>query len=64
MNNVRNGDNILLQDNHAATVDAMELVIPSLLAEGYQLVTVSELLAYRYDTIEPGIVYGRPRLLS
>jgi len=61
MNDVRNGDIILLHDVHATTIDAMERVIPSLIAEGFQLVTVSELLAYQYGELEPGMVYGEPR---
>lgn len=63
MNNVRDGDNILLHDIHATTIDAMERVIPRLIDEGFQLVTVSELLAYKYGELEPGVVYGRSRLL-
>lgn len=45
MNNVKDRDIILCHDLHKTTVDAMEEVIPALIAEGYQLVTVSELLS-------------------
>ena len=63
MANVRSNDIILLHDIHVATVDAMKRVIPSLIAKGFQLVTASELLAYRYGELEPGMVYGKARLL-
>jgi len=33
-------------------------MIESLTAEGYALVTVTELLAYRYGALEPGRLYG------
>ncbi len=54
---VQNGDIILCHDLHGSTVDAMEKVIPELLARGYQLVTVSELLGQRDDVIKTGEVY-------
>ena len=60
MNQVEEGAIILLHDIHPTTVAAMELVIPSLIAEGYQLVTVSELLYHLYGELEPGKLYGTP----
>ena len=45
MDEVRNGSIILCHDLYGSTVDAMERVIPVLLKQGYQLVTVSELSA-------------------
>lgn len=56
---VQDGDIILCHDLHGSTVDAMERVIPELIARGYQLVTVSELLDQRGDVIEAGEVYYR-----
>jgi len=56
---VQDGDIILCHDLHGSTVDAMEKVIPELIARGYQLVTVSELLDQRGDVIEAGEVYYR-----
>ena len=44
INEVKDGDIILCHDLHGTTVDAMERVIPALIEQGYQLVTVSELL--------------------
>jgi peptidoglycan hydrolase-like protein with peptidoglycan-binding domain len=57
MDNVSDGENILLHEIHRTTVDAMERVIPSLIAEGFELVTVSELLAHKHGILEPGRVY-------
>ena len=47
LNNVRDGDIILMHDIHASTVDAAVYLIPELVSRGYQLVTVSELAEYR-----------------
>ncbi|MDR0471072.1 MAG: polysaccharide deacetylase family protein, partial [Nitrososphaerota archaeon] len=44
MSNAKDGTIILCHDIYASTVDAMELVIPALIANGYDLVTVSEIL--------------------
>ncbi len=55
--NARDGDIVLCHDLHKTTVDAMELVIPKLIADGYQLVTVSELLSYSNDELIPGKMY-------
>lgn len=60
MNLAEDGAVILLHDIHSTTADAMELAIPALVARGYQLVTVSELLYHFYGELEPGQVYGRP----
>ena len=57
MKNVKDGSIILCHDLHKTTVDAMERVIPKLIEEGYQLVTVSELLSYTNEELEAGKVY-------
>jgi peptidoglycan/xylan/chitin deacetylase (PgdA/CDA1 family) len=57
MNDVFDRSIILCHDLYASTVEAMERVIPDLLAEGYQLVTVSELMYYSDITLEPGKLY-------
>ena len=59
MKDVKDGDIILCHDLYESTVDAMERVIPELLAQGYQLVTVSELLAYSDKEITVGKVYNK-----
>lgn len=57
MENVEDGDIILCHDIHGTTVDAMERVIPDLISQGYQLVTVTELLSYGNGAPVPGKVY-------
>ena len=47
---------IVLHDTRESTAQAMERVIPSLLAKGYQLVTVSEMFYYLGEELEPGTV--------
>ncbi|MBR3808102.1 MAG: hypothetical protein IKJ15_07005, partial [Lachnospiraceae bacterium] len=59
MKDVKDGDIILCHDLYESTVDAMERVIPELLEQGYQLVTVSELLAYSDKEITVGKVYNK-----
>lgn len=54
---VGDGHIILCHDLHKSTVDAMEKVIPELIKQGYQLVTVSELLTCRGGTVEVGKMY-------
>ena len=58
MKEVNAGDIILCHDLHGTTVDAMERVIPDLIEQGYQLVTVSELLAHSSKEITAGGVYN------
>ena len=53
MRDVKSGSIILCHDLFSTTADAMERVIPALIEEGYQLVTVTELLG----ELEPGKVY-------
>jgi len=48
---------VLSHDLYVSTADAMERVIPELLLQGYQLVTVSELMYYSNKTLEAGVVY-------
>lgn len=64
MNQVESGSIILVHDTRPTTAEAMERVIPRLIEEGFQLVTVSELLYYLYDGPEPGVVYGTYTILD
>ena len=57
MSQATDGAIILMHDLHGTTVDAMERAIPDLLAQGYQLVTVPELLLFNGGTMEPGVSY-------
>lgn len=51
---IKNGDIILFHDIYDTTADAIERVVPELVAQGFQLVTVSELL----QCSDGGLTYG------
>ncbi len=51
------GKIVLMHDIHWFTVDAVELLLPELIARGYQVVTVRELFYYRNVELENGRVY-------
>ena len=55
---VEPGSVILLHDIHATTAEAMRYVIPTLIARGFELVTVSELIEYIYGELAPGQISG------
>lgn len=57
MGQVEDGSIILCHDLYASTAEAMARVIPELLRQGYQLVTVSELLTASGGAMEAGTVY-------
>ena len=60
LSQVQDGDIILMHDLYSTTADAAQVLIPELTARGFQLVTVSELVAYR-GGMAPGHVYSRFR---
>ena len=57
LDNVRDGDIILMHDAYSTTADAAEVIIPELVNRGYQLVTVSELCAARDGGAKAGKIY-------
>ena len=57
MSQIRAGAIIVLHDTRATTAEAMERVIPSLIEQGFQLVTASELIAHHYGSLIPGRLY-------
>ena len=59
LNHVEDGDIILMHDMYSTTADACEELIPALIGQGYQLVTVSELLSAKEITPVAGSVYSR-----
>lgn len=59
MNKVNDGDIILMHDIYSATVKAVDIVVPKLISEGYQIVSVSELFYYKNIEPENGEVYGK-----
>lgn len=60
LGNVKDGDIILMHDLYEASAAAAEVLIPELTNRGYQLVTVSELAAFR-GGMAPGHVYRQFR---
>ncbi len=57
LNNVEDGDIVLMHDLHKPTAAAAEIIVPALVERGYQLVTVSELAQYRGNGLENHKVY-------
>jgi len=57
MHNVKNGSIILSHEIYKSTLAAYKRLIPDLLSQGYQIVTVSELLHHKYGDLTPGHVY-------
>jgi peptidoglycan/xylan/chitin deacetylase (PgdA/CDA1 family) len=55
---VSDGDIILMHDLYSSTEAAVERIVPKLIEQGYQLVTVSELAEYRNVTLENGKSYS------
>lgn len=53
------GDVVLLHDIHDYNVAAVERFVKDLQAEGFQLVTVSEMYEARGETLEPGTIHYR-----
>ena len=58
MKSVKENSIILLHDIYKSTVDATKLIIPELIARGYELVTISELMNHLHKELKPGILYG------
>ncbi len=57
LNNVKDGDIVLMHDIYEATVQATIELIPLLQERGYQIVTVSEMAKARGITLENGAKY-------
>ena len=58
MKGAKNGAIILCHDLYSSTASAVEKAVPELVAQGYQLVTVSELLSFHKEGAQPGTVYA------
>jgi len=59
LNNVKDGDIILLHDIYPASVDTALRVVDELMARGYHFVTVEQMFAIRGRTPENGKVYRK-----
>lgn len=58
LSEAEDGGIILMHDIYSETVDAAEIIIPKLIEQGYELVTVSELAAAHGTELQTGIAYG------
>lgn len=56
LNNVEDGDVVLMHDLYNETAAAVAQIVPSLIQQGYQLVTISELTYYRDVDMENGMI--------
>ena len=57
MEDIKDGAIILLHDVYQNTVDALEILLPALLEEGYQVTNVSQMFACRGEPIESNHKY-------
>ena len=55
---VKDGNIILMHDIYLSTAEAVELVVPWLTEQGYQICSVSEMYAARRETMKDGHVYS------
>lgn len=58
MENVTDGSIILMHDIFSASVDAVEMLVPQLISEGYELVTIHEMAKRKGVELQTGITYG------
>ncbi len=54
---VRDGDIVLMHEIYNSTADAVEIIIPKLIEQGYQIVSVSELMKVKGISMTTGVVY-------
>lgn len=59
MNEVQDGDIILFHDLKEFSAEATERILPELVAQGYQLLTVQELFELKGRTPEAGVLYRK-----
>lgn len=59
MADVKDGDIVLMHDIYESTAEAVELMVPKLKEQGFQIVTVSEMAKYKGKTLELGKAYGK-----
>lgn len=58
MNNIKDGEIVLMHDSYESSVEAVKRIIPELKRRGYRIVTVSELARLRGIPLQPGNVYS------
>ena len=57
----KDGAIVLMHETYAATAEAMETLIPQLVAEGWQIVSVSELFKAKGLELKDGQVYNNAK---
>lgn len=58
MNTVSDGDIVLMHEIYDSTADALKLIVPRLIKDGYQLVTFTELITAKTgEAPQPGVLY-------
>lgn len=57
-NNVRDGSIVLMHDLYDSTASATEIIVPWLIQNGYQLVTVTELMDAKGINMKDGVAYN------
>ena len=57
--NTTDGSIVLMHDLYGSTAKATEAIVPWLISQGYQLVTVSELMQLKGIDMQPGQVYTK-----
>lgn len=60
-NNKKDGAIVLMHETYKATAEAMEILIPQLVAEGWQIVSVSELFKAKGLELKDGTVYNNAK---
>jgi peptidoglycan/xylan/chitin deacetylase (PgdA/CDA1 family) len=58
LENIKDGDIVLMHDIYDSTAEAVETLVPKLKEQGYQIVSVSELARYKGKTLELNKAYG------
>ncbi len=58
VNSVSDGDIVLMHEIYDSSADALKLIVPRLIKDGYQLVTFTELITAKTgEAPEPGVLY-------
>lgn len=58
LSNVKDGDIILMHDIYESTAEAVEILVPKLKEQGFQVVTVSDMARYKGKALENHKAYG------
>lgn len=58
MANIKDGDIVLMHDIYDSTAEAVEMLVPKLKEQGFQIVSISEMAEYKGKTLELHKAYG------